>query len=120
MLEMAHFETLQASDKFGEEFKGYLMPGLLEGPELAEEVTRLEGHPVEWKTLEGQELDNYRDLKLTLTRDPLDWQPYNPNAERDARIEAEGLYSDPIHQFTKLDEDESAPEVEPTAPNFDL
>ena len=114
MLEMAHFETLQASDKFGEEFKGYLMPGLLE------EVTRLEGHPVEWKTLDGQELDDYRDLKLTLTHDPSDWHLYNPNAERDARIEAEGLYTDPIHQFTKLDEDESAPEDEPTAPNFDL
>ncbi|MEQ8676549.1 MAG: hypothetical protein RIC84_25260 [Aggregatilineales bacterium] len=120
MLEMAHFETIEASDKFGEEFKGYLMPGLLEGPELAEEVTRLEGHPVEWKTLEGQELDDYRDLKLTLTRDPADWHPYNPNAERDARIEAEGLYTDPIHQFVKLDEVEEEPKAEPVSPDFDL
>jgi len=96
MLEMAHFETTEAADKFGKEFNGYLMPGLLEGPELAEEVARLEGHPVEWKTLDGQELDDYRDLKLTLTRDPADWQPYNPNAERDARIAAEGLYYDPL------------------------
>ncbi|GAB4523795.1 MAG: hypothetical protein OHK0046_37850 [Anaerolineae bacterium] len=120
MLEMAHFETTEAADKFGKEFNGYLMPGLLEGPELAEEVARLEGHPVEWKTLEGQELDDYRDLKLMLTRDPADWQPYNPNAERDARIEAEGLYTDPIHQFTTFDEDEDDPKVEPTAPDFDL
>jgi len=120
MLEMAHFETTEAADKFGKEFNGYLMPGLLEGPELAEEVTRLEGHPVEWKTLDGQELDDYRDLKLTLTRDPADWQPYNPNAERDARIEAEGLYTDPIHQFTTFDEDEEDPKVEPAAPDFDL
>jgi hypothetical protein len=40
-----------------------------------------------------------------LTRDPADWQPYNPNVERDARIEAEGLYMDPIHQYTTFDED---------------
>ncbi len=120
MLEVAHFETTEAADKFGKEFNGYLMPGLLEGPELAEEVARLEGHPVEWKTLEGQELDDYRDLKLTLTRDPADWQPYNPNAERDARIEAEGLYSDPIHQYTTFNEGEDDPKVEPAAPDFDL
>ena len=118
MLEMAHFETTEAADKFGVAFNGYLMPGLLEGPELAEEVARLEGHPVEWKTLDGQELDDYRDLKLTLTRDPADWQPYNRNAERDARIEAEGLYTDPIQQFTRLDEEE--PKVEPVSPDFDL
>lgn len=120
MLEMAHFETIEASDKFGEEFKGYLMPGLLEGPELAEEVARLEGHPVEWKTLEGQELDDYRDLNLTLTRNQADWQPYNPNAERDARIEAEGIYYDPIHQLTAFDEDEDEPKVEAVSPDFDL
>ena len=35
MLEMAHFETTEAADKFAKEFNGYLMPGLLEGPELA-------------------------------------------------------------------------------------
>jgi len=48
------------------------------------------------------------------------WHPYNPNAERDARIEAEGLYTDPIHQFTTFDEDEDDPKVEPPAPDFDL
>ncbi|GAB4531184.1 MAG: hypothetical protein OHK0046_52030 [Anaerolineae bacterium] len=116
MLEMAHFETTEAVDKFGKEFNGYLMPGLLEGPELAEEVARLEGHPVEWKTLDGQALDDYRVLKLTLTRDPADWQPYNPNAERDARIAAEGLYSDPIQQVVERDE----PEITSGTPELDF
>ncbi|TVR18441.1 MAG: hypothetical protein EA396_15100, partial [Anaerolineaceae bacterium] len=88
MLEMAHFETTSAADKFGKEFNGYLMPGVLEGPELAQEVARLEGLPVEWKTLEGDDLTAYQNLTLTLTRNPVDWHPYNPNAERDARIEA--------------------------------
>ena len=120
MLEMAHFETPEAADKFGKEFNGYLMPGLLEGPELAQEVARLEGLPVEWKSLEGDDLTAYRDLNLTLTRDPADWQPYNPNAERDALIEMEGLYSDPIHQFMTFDEEEDNPKIEPAAPDFDL
>lgn len=120
MLEMAHFETTEAADRFGKEFNGYLMPGLLEGPELAEEVARLEGHPVEWKTLEGQELEDYRGLKLTLTRDPADWHPYNPNAERDARVAAEGLHTDPIYQFDTFNDGEVASKVEPTPLDLNL
>ena len=120
MLEMAHFETTQAADKFGKEFNGYLMPGLLEGPELAEEVARLEGLSMNWKTLEDDDLKAYQNLTLTLTRDPADWHPYNPNAERDAQIEAEGLYTDPIQQFIRLDEDEDEPKVEPVSPDLDL
>lgn len=120
MLEMAHFETPEAADRFGKEFNGYLMPGLLEGPELAQEVARLEGLPVEWKTLEGDDLTAYQNLTLTLTRDPADWHPHNPHAERDARIEAEGLYTDPIQGFVKLDESEDIPKVEPVSPDLDL
>jgi hypothetical protein len=106
ILEMAHFETTEAADKFGREFNGYLMPGVLEGPELAQEVARLEGLPVEWKTLDGDDLTAYQNLTLTLTRDPADWHPYNPNAERDARIEAEGLYTDPIQQVAAMLDDD--------------
>jgi hypothetical protein len=120
LLEMAHFETTEAADKFGEEFRGYLMPGLLEAPELAVEVARLEGLPVEWKTLQGDDLTAYRNAELTLTRDPADWHPYNPHAERDARIEAEGLYTDPIQQFTTFDKNEDDPKVELVAHDFDL
>ncbi len=109
MLEMAHFETTAAADKFGKEFHGYLMPGVLEGPELAEEVARLEGLPVEWKTLEGDDLKAYQNDELTLTHDPVDWHPYNPNAEHDARIEAEGLASNPVQQLDKPDEAGIAP-----------
>jgi hypothetical protein len=120
MLEVAHFETTEAADRFWVAFQGYLVPGLLDGPELAEEVARLEGLPAEWKTLDGQELEDYRDFKLTLTRDPADWQPYNPSAERDARIEAEGLYTDPIHPFTTFDEEKDDPKVKPDALDLDL
>jgi predicted RNase H-like HicB family nuclease len=50
MLEVAHFQTIEAADRFVKEFNGYLLPGVLDGPELAEEVAKLEGHPSEWKT----------------------------------------------------------------------
>ncbi len=120
MLEMAHFETTTAADKFGKEFNGYFVPGLLDGPELAQEVAQLEGLPVEWKTLEGDDLKAYQNAELTLTHDPANWHPYNPNAERDARIAAEGLYSDPIQQFTPLNEERDKPQVEPAVPDFDL
>ncbi len=109
MLEMAHFETTAAADKFGKEFNGYLVPGLLDGPELAVEVARLENLPVEWKTLEGDDLKAYQNAELILTLDLADWHPYNPNAERDARIAAEGLYTDPVHQLVERDEPETAP-----------
>ena len=108
VLEMAHFDTTAAVDRFTREFNGYLMPGLLEGPELAEEVARLEGLPAEWKILEGDDLKAYQQAELALTRDPTDWHPYDPNAERDARIEAEGLYTDPIHQAISRDEPQAA------------
>ncbi|MEZ4672240.1 MAG: hypothetical protein R3E39_30405 [Anaerolineae bacterium] len=116
MLEMAHFETPEAVDKFGKDFNGYLIPGLLEGPELAVEVARLEGLPAEWKTLEGDDLKAYQNADLTLTRDPADWHPYNPNAERDARIAMEGIYTDPIQQFAARDE----PQPATMTPDFDL
>jgi hypothetical protein len=55
-----------------------------------------------------------------LIHDPVDWQPYNPNAERDARIETEGLYTDPIQGFVTQDVGEDEPKIESVAPDFDL
>lgn len=120
MLEMAHFETTEAAEKFGKEFNGYLIPGLLEGPELAEEVARLEELPVEWKTLEGDDLNTYQNGELALTHEASDWHPYNPNAERDARIEAEGLYTDPIQQVGERDEGKNEPGVELASQDLNL
>jgi len=89
---------------------------LLEGPELAEEVARLEELPVTWKPLAGEDRAAFQRGDLTLTHDRADWHPYNPNAEYEARIEAEGLYTDPLHQTVERDEPETAPSV----PDFDL
>jgi len=89
MLEMAHFETTEAADDFKQAFQGYLVPGLMEGPDLAQEVSRLEDMPVEWKTLDNHDLKAYQSGDLTLTRDSSDWHLYNPHAERDAQMVAE-------------------------------
>jgi hypothetical protein len=51
-----------------------------------------------------------------IMREPHDWHPYNPHAERDARIAAEGRYYDPIQQFTERDE----PEAQPDTPTLEL
>ncbi len=90
LLEMAHFATTDAADEFKQDFQGYLVQGLMEGPDLAQEVARLENLPVEWKTLEGEDLKAYQRGDLTLTRDPSDWHLYNAQAEQEARITAEG------------------------------
>lgn len=118
MLEMAHFETPAAADKFSQEFTGYLIPGVLDGPDLAVEVARLEGLPAEWKTLEAGELKAYQNAELTLTRDASNWHPYNPNAEHDARIAAEGLHSDSI-QVIEHDEPEM-PEITSSSQELDF
>ena len=120
MLEMAHFETTEAADKFGKEFNGYLMPGLLEGPELAVEVARLEELPVDWKSLEGDDLKAYQDGQYALTREPSDWNPYNPNAEHDARIAAEGVYHDPIYDLSTVDVAIDNQVIDKTEPDLDF
>ena len=58
----------------------------------------------------------FSDEQPPLVRDRADWHPYNPNAERDARIVAEGLYYDPIQQA--VERNESRQEV--ATPDFDL
>jgi hypothetical protein len=40
---MAHFASEQNANKFDAEFRSCLVPGLLDGPELAPEVAKLEG-----------------------------------------------------------------------------
>jgi hypothetical protein len=114
---MAHFETPKAADKFEEEFREYLVPGLFDGSELAEAVAQLEGMRNKWIEMDGQEAKSFfADDQPSLVRERADWHPYNPNAERDARIAVEGLYYDPIQQSVERDE----PQPELATPDFDL
>lgn len=69
---------------------------------------------------ENTQIERCRELspKIPLTDEVC--AVFDENLERDARIEAERLYTDPIHQFTTFDEDEYDLKVEPAAPDFDL
>lgn len=89
-LEMAHFPDQKQAEAFGHEFRQYLIPGLLDGPELALEVAKMEGLPATWTTLNPDERIQYERAELTLTRAPEDWRLHNPYAEREARLAVEG------------------------------
>ena len=100
LLSVAHFETRNTAEHFAGIFTTALVPGLLDGPVLAQDIAGIEGLPVVWKHLVGSERRAYANAELILTCDRADWHPHNPHAERDARIAYEGLYYDPIYEVT--------------------
>ncbi len=57
-LEMAHFASEEQAKRFETEFRSYLVPGLIDGPELAEEVAKLEGMPGEWVEMNSHSIVN--------------------------------------------------------------
>jgi hypothetical protein len=117
VLEIAHFATAGAADKFEQDFRGYLIPGLFDGSELAEAVAQLEEMPGTWIEMDGQETQKFFAADAPpLVRAPADWHPYNPNAEREARLAVDGLSADPI--LPKVEQDE--PESVPNTPELDF
>ncbi len=74
-LEMAHFASEEQAKRFETEFRSYLVPGLIDGPELAEEVAKLEGMTHHWQTVREQpvqELDKPEDAP-NIAAVSLDW-----------------------------------------------
>lgn len=84
-LEMAHFASEAEAAKFDAEFRGYLVPGLLDGPELAPEVAKLEGLSGEWQSMNDDGIAAYMRGERTIVREVDDWHLHNPNAEREAQ-----------------------------------
>ncbi len=93
-LEMAHFANEEEARKFDAEFRSYLVPDLLDGPELAPEVAKLEGLSGEWEDMNYNQIVDYMSGDRKIVREESEWHLHNPNAERDAHITAEGLYAD--------------------------
>jgi hypothetical protein len=89
-LEMAHFATEDDARKFETEFRSYLVPGLLDGPELAPEVAKLEGLSGEWEDMDYRGIVDYMSGNRTIVREADDWHLHNPYAEREARMAGEG------------------------------
>lgn len=88
-LEMAHFADVQDAARFDTEFRSYLVPGLLDGPELALEVARLEGLSGEWEEMNYQGIVDYMRGSRTVVREVENWHLHIPNAEREAQEQFE-------------------------------
>jgi len=76
-LEMAHFANEEDARKFETEFRSYLVPGLLDGPELAPEVAKLEGLSGEWEGM---------DYRGFVVREMGDWHVHTLDAGREIEL----------------------------------
>ena len=93
-LEMAHFADEKDAAKFDAEFRGYLVPGVMDGPELAPEVAKLEGLSGEWEDMDYRGIVDYMSGNRTIVREESEWHLHNPNAEREAQEKGERLPND--------------------------
>lgn len=113
MVEMAHFASEDDARKFETEFRSYLVPELLDGPELAPEVAKLEGLSGEWEEMNYNQIVDYMSGNRTVVREVDDWHLHNPNAEREAQMAAEGI--DPL-----VYDEEPVSSSETASPDIDL
>lgn len=68
-LELAHFVNDDEARKFEAEFRSYLVPRLLDGPELAPEVARLEGLSGEWRDMDDDGIAAYMRGERAIVRE---------------------------------------------------
>lgn len=77
---MAHFETRAQADQFAKDFEDYIAPGLLDPPELAEEVAKLERLPVAWQDLDYQGIMDFMNGDRPIVHEAEGWHPRDPLA----------------------------------------
>ncbi|MCK6580768.1 MAG: hypothetical protein L6Q98_21970 [Anaerolineae bacterium] len=112
-LEMAHFANEDDARKFETEFRSYLVPGLLDGPELAPEVAKLEGLSGEWGDMDYRGIVDYMSGNRTIVREVEDWHLHNPNADKEAREQSEDIFGFTLYE-------EAQPATKPISPSIDL
>jgi hypothetical protein len=95
-LEMAHFATRQDAEAFDKEFRSYLVPEVLDGPDLAPEVARLEGLRGAWQPMDYRGIVDYMSGNRTVVREADDWHLHNPDAEREAQAQFESPGTDMV------------------------
>jgi hypothetical protein len=88
-LEVAHFADEGASRKFETEFRSYLMPGVIDGPELAPEVATLEGLSGEWDPLGFRDIAAHLSGAQAIVKDTADWHLHMSEVERGAELRLE-------------------------------
>jgi hypothetical protein len=84
-LEVGHFANEAASKKFEDEFRSYLVPGILDGPELAPEVARLEGLPGMWEPLGSRDIVAFMSGTHADIRKEAEWHLHDTHVEHDIR-----------------------------------
>lgn len=88
-LEIAHFANDNDAHKFELDFRSYLVPELLDGPELAPEVAKLEGLSGEWQVMDYNQIVDYMSGNRNVVREESNWHLHNPNAERELEVQFE-------------------------------
>ncbi|MBK8138291.1 MAG: hypothetical protein IPK52_21170 [Chloroflexi bacterium] len=90
-LEVAHFANEDASRKFEAEFRSYLVPGVIDGPELAPEVAKLEGLPGTWDEMGYWDIVRHMSGAHALVKAAPGWHLHRPEAEREVRDRFESV-----------------------------
>lgn len=82
-LEVAHFADEASSRKFEAEFRSYLVPGILDGPDLAPAVAKLEGLPGVWEEMGFHDIVAHMSGAHVIVQDAPAWHMHKPEAERE-------------------------------------
>jgi len=83
-LEMAHFADDKEAERFEREFRSYLVPGVMDGPDLAPEVAKMEGLSGEWTEMDYRGIVDFMSGQRTIMRAESEWHLHDPHAEREA------------------------------------
>jgi len=119
-LEMAHFADEKDAAKFDAEFRGYLVPDVLDAIELAPEVAKLEGLSGDWEDMDYRGIVDYMSGNRTVVRAESDWHLHDSYSERDAQRVTEGTYPLEDNRFSSPDVEEHSPMPEASSPELDL
>jgi hypothetical protein len=115
LLELGHFAGEKEAQKIADDFRSVLVPGLLDGPELAPDVARLEGLAGVWEERDYRDVAENVIGRQTLVREADDWHPHQSFAEREAETYVAG---------TPLLSNEELVQIQPddpvSAPDFDM
>ena len=93
-VEIADFNTETEAKTFSNEFRRYLVPGVIDGPELAPDVARLEGLSGEWQGMDYQAIVDYMSGSRTVTREPDQWRLHQSDEEHELHDEMDDLRFD--------------------------
>lgn len=81
-VEVADFKTEAEAKAFSDEFRSYLIPGVIDGPELAPDVAKLEGLSGEWQAMDYPAIVDYMSDDKTIIRQPEQWRLHRPVEQR--------------------------------------